>query len=96
MQNRTYEVLSVSDTTKTVTANNTVTGYTGSKGNFSPTVGNFQTTSYVPVKMGRVRYSASCPSCQNSFQWIEVREIEQWTDPNGNISYRIPGYIGLP
>ena len=96
MQNISFEVLGVTDTTQAVTTNNTVTGLTASGGKISPTVGNIQTTSYVPIKMGRVRISSSCPSCQNTFQWVEDRQVNQWTDSNGNFTYDILGNTILP
>ena len=96
MQTISFEVLGVTDTTQAITTNNAVTGLTASGGKISPTVGNIQTTSYVPIKMGRVRISSSCPSCQNTFQWVEDRQVNQWTDSNGNFTYDILGNTILP
>ena len=96
MRTISFEVLGVTDTTQAVTSNNAVTGLTASGGKISPTIGNIQTTSYVPIKMGRVRISTSCPSCQNTFQWVEDRQVNQWTDSNGNFSYDVLGNTILP
>tara|TARA_B100001559_G_scaffold257032_1_gene221298 strand:- start:344 stop:886 length:543 start_codon:yes stop_codon:yes gene_type:complete len=96
MRTISFEVLGVTDTTQAVTTNNAVTGLTASGGQISPTVGNIQTTSYVPIKMGRIRISTSCPSCQNTFQWVEDRQVNQWTDSNGNFSYDVLGNTILP
>ena len=96
VQTNTCEVLAVSDSTRAITSSNPVVGVTSSGGHMGVGVGTMQSTSHVPVKLGRVKLTVSCPSCNAFFSWIENREIVQWTDPSGQVSYEIPGMVTLP
>ena len=90
------EVLGVSESTRAITSSNPVVGVTSTGGHMGVGVGTMQSTSHVPVKLGKVKLTVSCPSCSALFSWIENREVVQWTDPSGQVSYEIPGIVTLP
>ena len=92
----TYEVLGVSDSTQAITTNNQIVGLTSTGSRINPTLGNIQTTSHVPVKIGRVKFTTQCPSCKNQFQWINDVSLTQWTTAEGNIIHEIQGPVELP
>ena len=96
LQTNTFEVMAVSESTRAITSSNPVVGVTSSGGHMGVGVGTMQSTSHVPVKLGKVKLTVSCPSCNALFSWIENREIVQWTDSSGQVSYEIPGIVTLP
>ena len=96
VQTNSCEVLGVSESTRAITSSNPVVGVTSSGGHMGVGVGTMQSTSHVPVKLGKVKLTVSCPSCSALFSWVENREIVQWTDPSGQVSYEIPGIVTLP
>jgi hypothetical protein len=96
VQTNSCEVLGVSESTRAITSSNPVVGVTSTGGHMGVGVGTMQSTSHVPVKLGKVKLTVSCPSCSALFSWIENREVVQWTDPSGQVSYEIPGIVTLP
>ena len=91
-----WEILGVTASTRAVKSSNPVVGLTSTGGHVGVGVGTMQSTSHVPAKLGKVKFTVSCPSCGALFSWIENREVVQWTDPSGQVSYEIPGLVTLP
>ena len=96
MQTCTFDVLGVTDSTRAITSTNAVSGVTSTGGRMGVGVGSIQSTSHVPIKMGRLKFTASCPSCKAVFSWNEDRQVTQWTSPSGQVSYEIVGRVDLP
>ena len=96
MQTCTFDVLGVTDSTQAITSTNAVSGVTSTGGRMGVGVGSIQSTSHVPIKMGRLKFTASCPSCKAVFSWNEDRQVTQWTNPSGQVSYEIVGRVDLP
>ena len=96
VQTNSCEVLGVSESTRAITSSNPVVGVTSSGGHMGVGAATMQSTSYVPVKLGKVKFTVSCPSCSALFSWIENREVVQWTDPSHQVTYEIPGIVTLP
>ena len=96
MQTCTFDVLGVTDSTQAITSTNAVSGVTSTGGRMGVGVGTIQSTSHVPIKMGRLKFTASCPSCKAVFSWNEDRQVTQWTNPSGQVSYEIVGTVNLP
>ncbi len=95
MQTHFCKVLGVTDSTRAITSSNPVVGVTSSGGNMGVGLGSMQSTSHVPVKIGKVEITVTCPLCKAVFSWIENREVIQWVDSEGQLSYEIPGSISL-
>ena len=91
-----WEILGVTESTRAVKSSNPVVGLTSTGGHVGVGVGTMQSTSHVPAKLGKVKFTVSCPSCGALFSWIENREVVQWTDPSGQNSFEIPGIVTLP
>ena len=91
-----HEILGVSESTKAIASSNPVVGVTSAGGHMGVGIGSVRSTSHVPVRIGKLRFSVSCPSCEGVFSWIENREVVQWSDSNGQLSYEIPGLVDLP
>ena len=96
MQTCTFDVLGVTDSTRAITSTNAVSGVTSTGGHMGVGFGSIESTSHVPVKMGRLKFTASCPSCKAAYSWNEDREVTQWTNPSGQVSYEIVGRVDLP
>ena len=92
----TFEVLGVTDSTRAVTSANAVSGVTNTGGQIGVGFGSIESTSHVPIKLGRLKFTASCPSCKAIITWNEDREITQWTSPSGQVSYEVVGRVNLP
>ena len=96
LKSRTDEILGVSESTKAIASNNPVVGVTSAGGHMGLGIGSVTSTSHVPVKIAKIRFSVSCPSCGGKFSWMEKREVVQWSNPNGQLSYEITGSVELP
>ena len=96
LKSRTDEILGVSESTKAIASNNPVVGVTSAGGHMGLGIGSVRSTSHVPVKIAKMRFSVSCPSCGGNFSWIENREVVQWSNPDGQLSYEITGSVELP
>jgi len=96
MASRESEVLGVTESTRAVKSSNPVVGLTNTGGHVGVGIGAMQSTSHVPVKLGKVKFTVSCPACGDLFSWIERREVVQWNDPSGHTSYEIPGRVEFP
>ena len=96
LKSRTDEILGVSESTKAIASNNPVVGVTSAGGHMGLGIGSVRSTSHVPVKIAKMRFSVSCPSCGGGYSWIENREVVEWSDPNGQLSYEITGAVDLP
>jgi hypothetical protein len=90
------KVLGVADSTRSIKSSNPVVGLTNTGGHMGVGIGAVQSTSHIPVKLGKVEFTVSCPFCEAVFSWVENREVIQWTDQEGQVSYDIPGVFELP
>ena len=91
-----YEILSVSDSTRAVTTRNRISGISRSNNQGSIVEGSYNSTSYVPVKIGRVRWTIQCYKCERNYVWTQEMDIKQWTDLNGKISYELSSSTSIP
>jgi len=96
MESHSCKITSTTTSVKAAKSANPIVGISSAGGNLGVVVGSVQSTSHVPVTRARLESSVRCPACSAYYSWMEEREVTEWTDSAGQLSYEYTGTISLP